>query len=91
MVSMDKQLKFYVDTYKNEKKFRKGKLLFCGLFTSGVHVGGVNNVFKIAKYLDVKVKVKNTDSEIYPKEVSVMYEGVEFFALGTEEEVSHET
>lgn len=86
--TMIKQLKFYVDTYKKEEKFRKGELRFCGMFNTGVLISGVDDIFKIAKHLGIDVKINDFNSEIYGKKVSVMYEGVEFFALGTEEEVT---
>ena len=88
-VKMIKQLKFYVDTYKKEKKYSNGEIKFCDLFHSGVQVGGVCNIFKIAKYLDVDVKINDWNHKLWTKEVSVMYEGVNFFTLGTEGEVAN--
>ena len=63
-----------------------GEIEFCTSFDNGVHVFGVDNVFKIAKHLGISVEIKDRNSEAYKKEVSVLYEGVRFFALGTKEE-----
>ena len=89
--TMIKQLKFYVDTYRNEEEYRKGELKFCDLFTTGVHVANVDDVFKIAKYFGINAEINDFEDRTWTKKVSVEYEGVIFFALGTEEEVSHET
>jgi hypothetical protein len=87
-ITMIKQLKAYVEMYKKEKKFRYGEIRFCGMFNTGVLISGVDDIFKIAKHLGINVKINDFNSEIYGKKVSVMYEGVEFFALGTNEEVA---
>lgn len=85
-VKIIEQLNFYVDIYNNENKYQDGEIHLCGLFNNGIQVGSGNNIFKIAKHLEVTAEIKDRHSEVYKKEAFIVYRGVRFFAVGNEED-----